>query len=129
MSIANSFISERIAVIGDAAHGMHPIAGQGLNAGMRDIAALAQLCQEAKVRGEDFGSQAVLARYQEWRRFDATALTLTVDALNRLFSNDNSMLRNLRTIGMGVVNLLPSIKRTFIREAAGVRGNLPDLMR
>ena len=129
MSIANSFIAERIAVIGDAAHGMHPIAGQGLNAGMRDIAALAQLCQEAKDRGEDFGSQAVLARYQEWRRFDATALTLTVDALNRLFSNDNSMLRNLRTIGMGAVNLLPSIKRTFIREAAGVRGNLPDLMR
>ena len=129
MSIAKSFIAERVAVIGDAAHGMHPIAGQGLNSGMRDIAALAQLCLEAKNRGEDFGSQAVLARYQEWRRFDATALALTMDAFNRLFSNDNSLLRSFRTIGMGVLNLLPSTKRTFMREAAGVRGNLPDLMR
>lgn len=129
MSIAKSFIAKRVAVIGDAAHGMHPIAGQGLNAGMRDIAALAQLCQEARQRGEDFGSQAVLARYQEWRRFDATALALTMDLLNRLFSNDNSFLRSLRTLGIGVVNRLPSIKRTFIREAAGVTGNLPDLMR
>jgi 2-octaprenyl-6-methoxyphenol hydroxylase len=129
MSIAKSFIAERVAVIGDAAHGMHPIAGQGLNAGMRDIAALAQLCQEARQRGEDFGSQAVLARYQEWRRFDATALALTMDAFNRLFSNDNSFLRGLRTLGMGVVNRLPSTKRTFMREAAGVTGNLPDLMR
>jgi 2-octaprenyl-6-methoxyphenol hydroxylase len=129
MSIAKSFIAERVAVIGDAAHGMHPIAGQGLNAGMRDIAALSQLCKEAKERGEDFGSQAVLTRYQEWRRFDATALTLTMDVLNRLFSNDSSLLRNLRTIGMGVVNRFPSAKRTFTREAAGVTGNLPDLMR
>jgi 2-octaprenyl-6-methoxyphenol hydroxylase len=96
---------------------------------MRDIAALSQLCKEAKERGEDFGSQAVLARYQEWRRFDATALTLTMDVLNRLFSNDNSLLRNLRTIGMGVVNRFPSAKRTFMREAAGMTGNLPDLMR
>ena len=129
MSIAKSFIAERVAVIGDAAHGMHPIAGQGLNAGMRDIAALSQLCKEAKARGEVFGSDAVLARYQEWRRFDATALTLTMDVLNRLFSNDSSLLRNLRTIGMGVVNRFPSAKRTFTREAAGVTGNLPDLMR
>ena len=129
MSVAKSFIAERVAVIGDAAHGMHPIAGQGLNAGMRDIAALTQLCQEAKERGEDFGSQAVLARYQEWRRFDATALALTMDAFNRLFSNDNYLLRSLRTIGMGVVNRLPSTKRTFMREAAGLTGNLPNLMR
>lgn len=129
MSIAKSFIAERVALIGDAAHGMHPIAGQGLNAGMRDIAALAQLCQEAKERGEDFGSPTVLARYQEWRRFDATALALTMDAFNRLFSNDSSLLRSLRTIGLGVVNRLPSTKRKFMREAAGVTGNLPNLMR
>ena len=82
-----------------------------------------------KKRGEDFGSQAVLARYQEWRRFDATALALTMDAFNKLFSNDDYLLRKFRTIGMGVVDLLPNAKRTFIREAAGVRGNLPYLMR
>ena len=129
ISIAKSFVAERVALIGEAAHGMHPIAGQGLNAGMRDIAVLAQLCQEAKERGEDFGSQAILARYQEWRRFDATALALTMDAFNKLFSNDIFLLRSIRTIGMGVVNKLPFVKRTFMREAAGVTGNLPNLMR
>jgi len=129
ISIAKNFVAERVALIGDAAHGMHPIAGQGLNAGMRDIAALTQLCQEAKERGEDFGSQAILTRYQEWRRFDATALALTMDAFNKLFSNDIFLLRSIRTIGMGVVNKLPFVKRTFMREAAGVTGNLPNLMR
>ena len=129
MSVAKSFIAERVAVIGDAAHGMHPIAGQGLNAGMRDIAALTQLCQEAKERGEDFGSQAVLSRYQEWRRFDATALALTMDAFNRLFSNNNYLLRSLRTIGMGVVNRLPSTKRIVMRKSAGLSRYLPNLIR
>ena len=129
LTLAQSFIAPRLALIGDAAHGVHPIAGQGLNAGLRDIAALVQVLKEAKSRGEDIGARATLMRYQEWRRFDATSLALATDTFNRLFSNDNSLLRLGRDIGMAMINAVPKARRSFIREAAGLTGTLPDLMR
>ncbi|MDA3857857.1 MAG: FAD-dependent monooxygenase, partial [Roseovarius sp.] len=129
LSIANQFVAERLALIGDAAHGMHPIAGQGLNAGLRDVAALAQVLNEASHRGEDFAAADVLARYQQWRRFDTATLAMATDLTNRLFSNDNPLLRVARDLGMGAIGALPDLRRGFIREAAGLTGDLPDLMR
>ena len=129
LSLAAHLVTDRTALIGDAAHGVHPIAGQGLNAGMRDIAALAEVLTDATRRGEDPGSAAVLARYEEWRRFDNTALALATDGFNRLFSNDNTLVRGLRELGMGLVGKVPALRRGFIREAAGLTGNLPRLMR
>ena len=129
LSIANEFVADRLALVGDAAHGMHPVAGQGLNAGLRDIGALAQVLGEAQRRGEDIGAIDVLRRYQEWRRFDTATLALTTDLSNRLFSSDNPLLRVARDVGMGAVNALPGLRRRFIREAAGLTGELPDLMR
>ena len=128
LSLANSFIGERLALVGDAAHGVHPIAGQGLNAGLRDVAALAEVLADASRRGEDMGGRQVLERYQQWRRFDTATLALATDAFNRLFSNDNPLLRLGRDIGMGLVNAAPALRRTFIREAAGLTGDLPRLM-
>ncbi len=116
-------------MVGDAAHGMHPIAGQGLNAGLRDVAALAQVLREARAHGEDIGALDVLHRYQEWRRFDTGTLALATDMTNKLFSNDNPLLRATRDLGLGLVNRLPGLRRTFIREAAGLTGDLPELMR
>jgi 2-octaprenyl-6-methoxyphenol hydroxylase len=129
MMIAKSYIAPNVALIGDAAHGVHPIAGQGLNAGLRDVAALIQVLSEANQRGEDFASQPVLARYQLWRRFDATALAVATDGFNRLFSNDNPILRLGRDLGMGMLNAMPKVRRGILREAAGLTGDLPDLMR
>lgn len=128
LSITDRLVADRTALVGDAAHGLHPIAGQGLNAGMRDIAALVQIITEAQKRGEDYGSLAVLTRYEEWRRFDNTALALATDTFNKLFSNDNLVLRLGRDLGMGLINKLPGLRRGFIREAAGLSGDLPDLM-
>ena len=129
LTLANSFIADRIALIGDAAHGVHPIAGQGLNAGLRDVAALADVLESARSRGEDIGGAQALARYQQWRRFDTATLALATDTFNKLFSNDNPLLRAARDIGMGVVNAAPGLRRSFIREAAGLTGELPRLMR
>ena len=129
LSVANHFVADRVALVGDAAHGMHPIAGQGLNAGLRDVAALAQVLTQAQRRGEDIAAIQVLERYQEWRRFDTAALVAATDLTNRLFSNDNPLLRMGRDIGMGLVGALPGLRRGFIREAAGLSGDLPDLMR
>ncbi|WP_422048208.1 FAD-dependent monooxygenase [Shimia sp.] len=128
LSVANSFIAERVALVGDAAHGMHPIAGQGLNAGLRDVAALAQILTEAQQRGEDIASPLVLGRYQEWRRFDTATLVAATDLTNKLFSNDNPLLRAARDVGMGLVGAMPGLRRTFMREAAGLNGELPKLM-
>mgnify|MGYP000232596947 FL=1 len=127
--VANDFVADRLALVGDAAHGMHPIAGQGLNAGLRDIGALAQVLGEAKARGEDIGALPVLRRYQEWRRLDTASLALATDLSNKLFSSDNPLLRAARDIGMGAINAMPRLRRGFIREAAGLTGDLPDLMR
>ena len=129
LSLADRFVADRVALVGDAAHGMHPIAGQGLNAGLRDVAALAQVLSDARNRGEDIGAADVLARYQQWRRFDTATLAMATDLTNRLFSNDNPILRLGRDIGMGVVGALPGLRRGLIREAAGLTGDLPDLMR
>ncbi|WP_299683838.1 FAD-dependent monooxygenase [uncultured Tateyamaria sp.] len=129
LSLADNLTADRVALIADAAHGVHPIAGQGLNAGMRDIAALAEVLTDATRRGEDIGSPQVLARYAEWRRFDNTALAVATDSFNRLFSNDNAAVRAVRDIGMGLVNALPGLRRGFIREAAGLTGDLPRLMK
>ncbi|MEX3313844.1 FAD-dependent monooxygenase [Sulfitobacter sp. PS-8MA] len=129
LSLAHAMTAPRVALLGDAAHGVHPIAGQGLNAGLRDVAALAEVLADAVRRGEDPGSEAVLARYQEWRRFDNASLALATDSFNRLFSNDNALVRLARDMGMAAVNALPGLRRGFIREAAGLTGELPRLMR
>ena len=129
LTIANRFIAHRVALIGDAAHGVHPIAGQGLNAGLRDVAALVDVLSDAKSRGEDIASPAVLARYEPWRRFAQATLAAATDTFNKLFSNDNPLLRAVRDVGMGLVNATPNLRRKFIREAAGLTGDLPSLMR
>ncbi|MEQ6249762.1 FAD-dependent monooxygenase [Sulfitobacter sp. HNIBRBA3233] len=129
LSLAHDMIAPRVALVGDAAHGVHPIAGQGLNAGFRDIAALCEVIVDARRRGEDFASPLALERYQQWRRFDNAALALATDSFNRLFSNDNPLVRMARDIGMGVIGSLPGLRRGFIREAAGLTGDLPRLMR
>lgn len=128
LTIANSFIAPRLALIGDAAHGVHPIAGQGLNAGLRDVAALAEVMIMAARRGEDIASPLVLERFQQWRRFDTATLAVATDAFNKLFSNDNPILRLGRDLGMGLINSVPSLRRSFMREAAGLTGDLPKLM-
>lgn len=129
LTLAQSFIADRTALIGDAAHGLHPIAGQGLNAGLRDVAAVVDVLTEARGRGEDIAGRVALARYQQWRRFDTTSLALATDAFNRLFSNDNPILRAARDLGMGLLNGAAPLRRGFIREAAGLTGDLPKLMR
>lgn len=127
LSLAERFTAERVALLGDAAHAVHPIAGQGLNAGLKDVAALAEVLVDAKRRGEDPGRSDVLRRYQQWRRFDATMLAIATDGFNRLFSNDNSFVRLTRDVGIGLVNAMPGPRRAFIREAAGLTGTLPRL--
>jgi 2-octaprenyl-6-methoxyphenol hydroxylase len=129
LTLANSYVAPRVALVGDAAHGVHPIAGQGLNLGLRDVGALAEVLTDAARRGEDIGAADVLARYQRWRRFDATALGLGMDAVNRVFSSDNQLLRAARVAGLGAVNAMPGLRRRFQREAAGLDGDLPRLLR
>jgi len=129
MSVARSFIAERVALIGDAAHVIHPIAGQGLNLGLRDVAALAEAIVDAARLGLDVGSATVLDRYQRWRRFDTMAMGVATDGLNRLFSNKSDVLRLMRDVGLGLVERLPALKGVFIREAAGLTGDVPKLLR
>jgi 2-octaprenyl-6-methoxyphenol hydroxylase len=128
LSLAQSFVADRVALVGDAAHGIHPLAGQGLNLGLRDVAALAEVLAEAARRGQDIGSQAALQSYQQWRRFDAASLAVATDGINRIFSNDNPLMRGVRDLALGAVNATPSIRRTMIRQAAGLTGDLPRLM-
>ncbi len=127
-SLAQSFTASRIALIGDAAHAVHPIAGQGLNLGLRDVAALAEVVISAKRRGEDIGAADVLERYGRWRRWDTELLARTTHGINALFSNDNSVLRGLRDMGLGAVNALPGLRKTLMREAAGLSGDMPKLL-
>jgi 2-octaprenyl-6-methoxyphenol hydroxylase len=127
--VARSFIAERIALIGDAAHLIHPIAGQGLNMGLKDVAALAEVIVDAARLGLDPGSLGVLERYQRWRRFDTMAMGVATDGLNRLFSNRSDLLRLVRDVGLGLVDRVPALKRLFIREAAGLVGDVPKLLR
>jgi 2-octaprenyl-6-methoxyphenol hydroxylase len=129
LTLAERYAAPRLALAGDAAHGIHPIAGQGLNIGLRDVAALAEVLVEAARIGEDIGAAIVLERYQRWRRFDATSLALGMDALNRLFSNHNPALKQARDAGLTAVNRLGGLRRAFMREAAGVEGDVPRLLR
>lgn len=128
-ALARSFTAERVALVGDAAHVIHPIAGQGLNMGLRDVAALAEAVVDSARLGLDPGGGTTLARYQRWRRFDTMAMGAATDGLNRLFSNRSDVLRAVRDFGLGVVDRLPALKQLFIREAAGLTGEVPKLLR
>ena len=125
LSLAARYVSDRLALVGDAAHGVHPIAGQGFNLGLRDVAALAEVLVEAGRIGEDIGSRAVLERYQRWRRFDASAMALGMDALNRLFSTESRPVAAIRDAGLALVNRLAPARRRFMAEATGQSGRVP----
>jgi len=127
--VARSFIGERLALVGDAAHVIHPIAGQGLNMGLKDVAALAEVIVDAARLGADFGAADVLERYQRWRRFDTMAMGFATNSLNMLFSNKSTLLRSVRDIGLGIVDRLPPLKDVFIRQAAGLTGEVPRLLK
>jgi 2-octaprenyl-6-methoxyphenol hydroxylase len=127
--VARSFIGERLALVGDAAHVIHPIAGQGLNMGLKDIAALAEVIVDAARLGIDLGQADVLERYQRWRRFDTMAMGLATNSLNLLFSNKSTLLRTVRDIGLGLVDRMPPLKGAFIRQAAGLSGEVPRLLK
>ena len=129
LHVARSFIAERIALIGDAAHVIHPIAGQGLNMGLRDAAALAEAVIDSARLGIDVGAVSALERYQQWRRFDTMAMGIATDGLNRLFSNNSDVLRLVRDMGLGLVDRMPNLKEFFIREAAGLTGDVPKLLK
>lgn len=128
LTIAERFAAPRLVLIGDAAHGVHPIAGQGMNMGLRDVAALAEVLAGARRIGEDIGALTVLERYQRWRRFDATALALGMDVLNRLFSADAGPLTALRDAGLRLVDRMGWARRGFMREASGQAGEVPRLL-
>jgi 2-octaprenyl-6-methoxyphenol hydroxylase len=129
LMLARDYVKPRFALLGDAAHGIHPIAGQGLNLGFRDVAALAEAVVDASRLGMDVGSVEVLRRYERWRRYDTWQMGVTTDLLNRLFSNDSQPVRYIRDLGLGLVDRMPRLKSMFIGEAAGFGGELPKLLR
>jgi 2-octaprenyl-6-methoxyphenol hydroxylase len=129
MHLARRYVACRFALLGDAAHGVHPLAGQGLNLAIRDAAALTEVVVDAVRLGLDLGDSAVLERYEQWRRFDSALSAATFDGLNRLFSNDWALLRSAREFGLGLVDRLPILKQLFVQEAAGLSGELPRLLR
>ncbi len=128
LTLARDFVRHRFALAGDSAHGIHPIAGQGLNLGFRDVAALAEVIITARRLGRDFGALDVLEDYQRWRRFDTWQMGVVTDVLNRLFSNDNDLIRAVRDFGLGMVDRLPPLKKYFIQEAAGRDPRAPKLL-
>jgi 2-octaprenyl-6-methoxyphenol hydroxylase len=129
LQLAERVTAPRAVLLGDAAHGIHPIAGQGLNLGLKGAAALAEVLVEAARLGEDIGSEAVLARYARWRSFDSVMLAAATDLFTRLFSNDNPALRLARGVGMAAVNRIGPARRFFIQDAGGASGDLPRLLR
>ncbi|GLQ54517.1 FAD-dependent monooxygenase [Devosia nitrariae] len=129
LQLARSFVASRLALIGDAAHVIHPIAGQGLNLGLKDVAALAEVAVEALRLGTNPGAEDVLARYQRWRRFETAQMAVVTDGMNRLFSNDVAPVRALRDLGLGIVDRAGPVKEAMIRLAAGVEAGGPRLLR
>lgn len=129
LQLAEQWTRPRVALLGDAVHAIHPIAGQGLNLGLKDVAALAETLADAARRGEDIGAEAVVERYAAWRRFDTVALAAATDVFTRLFSNDSPPLRLARGLGMAAVNRIGPARRFFMAEAGGAVGDLPRLLR
>lgn len=129
LHLARSYAKERFALVGDAAHVIHPLAGQGLNLGLKDVAALAETVLDAARIGLDYGEFSVLERYERWRRFDSLVLAAATDGLNRLFTNDFEPLRIARDLGMGAADSIPPLRRFFMRHAGGDIGDLPRLLR
>lgn len=128
LQIARDFVGPRMALVGDAAHVVHPIAGQGLNLGLKDVAALAEVIVDAIRLGLDHGSEEVLARYQAWRRLDTASMVMVTDGMNRLFSNDVAPVRAIRDFGLGLVDRAGPLKDAMIRAAAGVSQSGPKLL-
>jgi len=128
MTLARAFAAPRIALAGDAAHGLHWLAGQGLNHGLKDAAALTEVLVDAGRLGLDLGDLSMLQRYERWRRFDSASSAATAAALNLLFSNESTPARMLRQLGLGIVERLPPVKAALMREAAGLTGDLPKLL-
>ena len=129
LMLAERYVARRLALVGEAAHLIHPIAGQGLNLGIRDAAALAELVIDTRRLGLDIGDAAVLGRYQRWRRFDTLLLAAVTDGLNRLFSNSIAPVQVARDLGFAAVHRLPPLKRLLMRHAMGLVGDLPRLVR
>ncbi|HEX2840631.1 FAD-dependent monooxygenase [Hyphomicrobium sp.] len=129
MHLARAYIAPRFAILGDAAHGVHPIAGQGVNLAFRDVAALSEIVVDTMRVGLDPGNLESLGRYERWRRFDSALSAAAFDGLNRLFSNDQMLVRAARDFGLGLVDRLPGLKRRFVSEAAGLTGDLPRLFK
>lgn len=129
LHLARRYVGERFALVGDAAHGVHPLAGQGLNLGFRDVAALTEVVADAVRLGFDAGNGEALRRYERWRRFDSAISAATFDGLNRLFGSDVTLLRSAREFGLGVVDRIPALKRFFVSEAAGLTGDVPRLLK
>lgn len=129
LQLARSYVKQRFALVGDAAHTIHPLAGQGFNLGLKDVAALAETVLDAARLGTDYGDETVLRRYERWRRFDSTVLAAVTDSMNRLFSNDILPLRLVRNIGLGMVDQIAPLRRILMRHAGGDLGTLPRLLR
>ena len=126
---AKSYVGDRLVLVGDAAHAIHPIAGQGFNMGLRDAAALAEILVQARSEGRDIGTAFTLAQFEDWRKFDNTVLTHACDVFNRLFSNNIGPLKHARRIGMSVVDKITPVREFFMKEASGQVGDLPPLLR
>ena len=129
MHLARRYVGPRFALIGDAAHGVHPLAGQGLNLAFRDVAALTEVVANSVRLGFDPGDAQALARYERWRRFDSAVSAAAFDGLNKLFASDSTLLRSGREAGLGLVDRIPMLKRFFVDEAAGLSGELPRLLK
>ena len=129
LHLARRYVAPRFALVGDAAHGVHPLAGQGLNLAFRDVAALVEVVADAVRLGFEAGDAQALARYERWRRFDSAVSAATFDGINRLFAGDAPLLRAVREVGLGVVDRIPTLKRFFVSEAAGLTGEVPRLLK